>query len=322
MEWFVSHKSALEFWQKAQASEVLAKKRMRSCTPPKDLPDARGLRLENPFGLSLPLHILVENSNARNKSGKFVCHIGSRWFPGGSFIQVAPGIIMSSPELCFVQMAGEMSLIQLVMLGYEICGSYRLDSEASTGRGFRDDVPLTSVNALKSFVAKLKGYKGIKNARRALRFIADGSASPMETILAMFLTLPYMLGGYSFPPPLLNCPIDVPDSSKKAKGKSRYYCDMYWPDEQVDVEYDSDFYHTKEERIAKDAIRRNALTSVGIAVVTVSRKQINNTAELRRVAMALSGLLGKQLRCPKPEFTRNHAALRKELLRRVSVNNW
>jgi len=322
MEWFISHKSALEFWQKPGAADALTEKRLRACKPPTKLADVRGLYIENPFGLSMPLHILVGDRNARKGASVLTYHVGDRQFPGGSFIQVAPDVVMSSPELCFVQMSKELSLIQLVMLGYELCGSYRMDSESWSGQGFRGDKPLTTVAKLDSYVARLEGLKGIKNARRALRFIADGSASPMETALTMLLTLPYKLGGYSFPLPLLNCPVHVPVNTKRIKAKSKFYCDIYWPDEQVDVEYDSDYYHAKDEKIAKDAIRRNALSSVGVTVVTVSRKQINNAAELRNVAVVLSKLLDKQLKCPMPEFTARHTALRSQIMPKASVDNW
>ena len=354
MEWFISHKSALEFWLKAQTTEALAGKRLRACKAPTKLSDTRGLRdkglhaeglrdsglraegphaegphvegshvegshVENLFGLSKPLHILVGDSNARKVTKSLRCHIDSRRFPGGSFIQVAPGVNMSSPELCFAQMANELTLIQLVLLGFELCGSYRLDNEGESERGFRNAPPLTNVTMLSSYIAKCDGLRGIKNARRALRFIADGSASPMETALTMLLTLPYKLGGYGFPLPLLNCPVHVPVNNRRIKAKSKYYCDIYWPDMQVDVEYDSDYYHTNDERIAKDAIRRNALSSVGVTVVTVSRMQINSTAELRSVAVVLGRLFNKQLKCPLPEFTVNHAALRNQVLHKRST---
>ena len=318
MEWFVGHQSALEFWRRAQASEAMAGEKLRACKPPTKLTDARGLHFESPFRLSKPLHILVGDDNARKAAKNFTNHISSMKYPGGSFIRVAPEIIMSTPELCFVQMASEYTLFQLVMLGFEFCGSYRLDKEVDPKRGFRDDIPLTSVAKLSAYIAKLEGMKGVKNARRALRFIANGSASPMETILAMLLTLPYRFGGFGFPLPLLNCPVEVSVSFGRVKRKLKYDCDIYWPDEQVDVEYDSDFYHTNEERIAKDAIRRNALSTVGVTVVTVSRMQIYNTAELRKVAEVLSKQLDRQLRLPMPEFTKKHAALRRQLLSKSS----
>ena len=312
MIWFIGHKSALEYWRKALVKDALVGKRVYHGKLPNKPPIAKELRFANPWGLSMPLHILVGSKNARKATGGLECHICSEQLPSGSLILAAPGLAVSSPELCFLQMANEFSLIKLIMLGFELCGTYRLDPVNDPERGFRDDQPLTTVAKLDSFVDKAIGLKGRTNARRALQYIADNAASPRETALTLLLTLPYRLGGYGFPLPLLNCRIDVKTNAKRTANKTRLYCDLYWPDKQVDVEYDSDAYHAKPDRIARDAIRRNALISVGVTVITVSRTQIINTGELRKVAEVLSKLLGKRLQYPK-KFLLQHALLRKEL---------
>jgi len=315
MEYFISHQTALEFWKAAQASVALEGKRLRKNPPIKPV-DGKELHVSNPWNLTTPMHILISNKNVRRVNESLQYHIASRQFPTGSFIQVDSKLAVSSPELCFVQMASELSLIELIELGYEFCGRYRLEENNKKGRGFRDDLPLTSVNKLDSYLSRVAGLKGSKNARRALRYLADGSASPMESALTMLLTLPYKFGGYGLPMPLLNCPVQVAKDAKKTS-KAKLYCDLYWPEEQVDVEYDSDAYHANPARISKDAIRRNALTSAGVTVITLSRKQINNTAELHRVAVDLSKLLGKRLVYKMPEFTMRHAKLRSHLLPKV-----
>ena len=315
MEWFICHQSALEFWRKSLAKEALAGKKVQPRSLSTKPMVIKGYPVEDSPGLSMPIHILVGSENARKVSKRYTSHISSGQFPSGSFIKAVPGLIVSSPELCFIQMASELSLIKLIMLGFELCGTYRLDPANEPERGFRDDQPLTSVAKLDTYVAKATGLKGRTKARRALRYIADNSASPMETALAMLLTLPYQLGGYGFPMPLLNCRIDIKTDVRRAANKSRLYCDLYWPDMQVDVEYDSDTYHAKPDRIAKDATRRNALISVGVNVITVSRRQIVNTGELRKVAEVLGKLLGKRLQYPK-KFLMQHALLRQELFGR------
>jgi very-short-patch-repair endonuclease len=113
---------------------------------------------------------------------------------------------------------------------------------------------------------------------------------------------------------LLNCPIEVQASSMRTVTKPKYYCDLYWPDEQVDVEYDSDAYHTASTQIAKDAIRRNTLASAGVAVITVTRRQILSTEDMHKAAEALSKLLEKRMQYQMPEFNMQRAMLRRELL--------
>jgi hypothetical protein len=175
--------------------------------------------------------------------------------------------------------------------------------------GFRKDLPLTSVADLKSYVTKAVGLHGRKNAIKAIRFIVDGSASPMETILTMLLTLPYRLGGYGFPKPLLNYPIDVSYKVKNAENKTTLYCDLYWPDKRVAVEYDSDMFHSGLDRHEKDIIRYNALISQGVKAVSVTKKQIFDITRMREISGVLAKLLGKRFHYPEVEFTFRHAAL-------------
>ena len=230
------------------------------------------------------------------------------------------GLIVSSPELCFVQMAGELPFAELVALGYELCGSYRIDKDNTDGKGFREELPLTNAAGLRSYAAKAAGLKGLNNSKQALNFIIDRSASPMETILAMMLTLPYRYGGYGFSKPQLNYRIEVPTNFGKAAGKNGltvYYCDLYWNDKQVDVEYDSDAFHASSEQIFKDAVRRNALTKTGVTVITVSRKQIFEKESFRELAETLAKLLGKRLKCAGKDFRICQNKLRLQLLPRV-----
>jgi len=318
MEWIICHKTALEFWIKSSAREALAGRKVSANTLSINPPSAKELRKGNPWGLSMPLHILVRTRNARKVSKNLICHVGSIQFPKGSFIQVAQGLTVSSPELCFMQLASDLSLPELVAIGYEFCGGYRLDKINDPERGFRDDIPLTNTAKLASYITRATGLRGRTKALKAIRFIADNSSSPMETALAMQLTLPYGLGGYGFPMPLLNYPIGISTEYLKATKKKNYRCDLYWPEHQVSVEYDSDTHHTGSDRITRDAIRRNAITSTGIKVLVVSKRQVDSTGELRKVAVELGKLLNRRLQCPMPEFTGRHAVLRSKLLYKVS----
>ncbi len=284
--------------------------------------DARALHKENPWGLSMPLDILVGSGSARKTARNLHCHIGSGQFPPGSFVRVAPDLVVSSPELCFLQMAGELPLIDLVVLGFEFCGSYRLGRQSEPEQGLRADRPLSSVAKLSAYLEKTAGLKGHKNAMYALKFIVDRSASPMETALCLLLTLPCRLGGYGLPQPQLNHGLGASNKTRKigpSKG-SEFYGDLYWPEQRVDVEYDSDAYHNERKARTKDGARRNALTTAGETVLTVSKEQIMQTDGLRTVARELSALLGKRLRDSGQDFRARHALLRARLLPKISAD--
>jgi len=282
-------------------------------------------------GLRPPVHVLLDRQTGRREPAQVRQHVCSLDLPAGSFVELGGGLWVCSPELVFLQMASSLSLIELILLGFELCGTYSLlpheeeqghasprmddlDVSDPRRRGFNNRPPLTSVERIKAFLARTPGMKGGVKAARALRYVIDGSASPMESKLAMLLTLPYGLGGFGFPQPALNHRIVPTRYDRRGAGQRHYVCDLYWPERGVAVEYDSDLAHATSERLAADAVRRNALALLGVTSYTVGRKQINDAREMNRIAFILARALGRRLRPPKKSFSARQYVLRRTLL--------
>lgn len=224
---------------------------------------------------------------------------------------------MSSPEFCFLQMADQMSLVELIELGYELCGTYSIsqgEEQDLSQESLYDKATLTNTKKLEDFTDHMQNTRGRANATRALRYVQDGSASPMETKLTMLLTLPYRLGGYGFIMPEMNSNIIPTKSVRKASSKARYACDLFWPDYALAVEYDSDQYHTGSARIAHDAKRKNALASLDITVITVTRQQVYSSVEFERVARLLAENMERRLVYKRQSFAAAQYELRRQLL--------
>jgi len=314
MRLFISHQSALEYWRKRRAlPNESARRRYRT-----ELADAQAsVNPELALGLTPPIHIMLQAQADRRASESVCKHVFSGQTPVGCFVRADDGLMVSTPEFCFLQLAGKLSLIDLIEVGYELCGAYSLppfDDDSIPERGFYQRLQLTSTKKLAQFLKDMPNVKGCKKAWRALRYLCDQSASPMETKLAMLLTLPYKLGGYGFAKPELNHRIVLAKSSKRYFRKSYYVCDLFWGEEKVAAEYDSDQHHTGSERIANDSEKRNALASHGIRVVTITRRQLFNSTELEGSARTLAGYLGKRLFSKKSNFAAAHRELRKLLL--------
>jgi len=342
-----SHKSALEYWRLHSNINISDTAKKRRCRLPATIPHISEISNIVPEGLSYPVSLLINNQKAKRKSRIVKTRVYTKPTPDWGIVDLGNDVAVSSPEFCFFQMAGEISLIKLIELGYELCGTYsklvknvknqehnsrreqehnnkheqeyingyevnqKLETKKSANYGHSK---ITSTKDLGMMTKRLKGMQGQRNASRAVKYIDDGSASPMETILIMLLSLPQNLGGYGLSAPELNFRIDLGKIARKGSQKSYYVCDLYWPESKLAVEYDSDKFHTGADHIAKDSMKRADLAAQGITVLTVTSRQIRNVFELDGFAKLVAAKLGIQLRYRNPEFPEAQYGLRKQLL--------
>ena len=164
------------------------------------------------------------------------------------------------------------------------------------------------------FVEAAAGAPGRATALRATRYLLDGSASAMETLLALLLYLPNNLGGYGLKKPKLNYRVDAPASLRELADRSYCLCDLCWPEANLAVEYDSRLHHSEPGRQSSDARRRSTLIALGFTVITVFPGHITDSGTFNRLARQVAKLTGKRLRYHDPEFTRKHLELREQLL--------
>lgn len=304
------HISALEYWRSVRVGSrsflAVDDPRLYLDEPPRK----GGLAEPGPWWLARPLHVLVSKGSVRRTSSEVVCHVESAALPVGSVLDTQNGFCVCSPELCFVQMAAVWGIEKLIQLGFELCGTYD-----TTNGDVRECAPLTTVDRLDVFLASLGPMHGKKNASYALRYVANNSASPRETALAMLLCLPYRMGGYGIPMPQMNCRVDLGKRERRIAGRNYLVCDLYWPEARLDVEYDGGD-HVEVERMAKDSMRRDALVSMGITSLSVTKQQIDHGGSLNGIAHVIAERVGKRLRYKDPEFTRVNMRLHRELLGR------
>ena len=206
----------------------------------------------------------------------------------------------------FCQMCARIPLLSCVILGYEICGGY--SHYASLVSGFYNREPLTSAEQIADFIGRpeLPRMRGRTRAKEALHYILDGSASPMETVLACMLTLPASLGGEGLPAPRLNHEITLDSTARLLAGSRSVRVDAAWPEARFGLEYDSDAHHPDPSR---DRRRREALAHMGWRIATVDTGQIGNALELRktlslaRVELGLEQQAGKSVTDPRMLFS-------------------
>lgn len=304
---FIGYRSAYDYWRVSDLPPGGASS--RAC--PK-----LGVRVENKLaGLEAfgePLHVVVVSANDRTRTDNVRCHVWTGLFPTGSFVKLRSGVYLSSPERSFMEMAAELSLVELVRYGYVLCSKYAYDDGE---RGFHERSPLTTIQSLVRYTDKMGCRNGAKNAARALRFIANASASPMETNLVMSLCLPRMLGGYGLELPELNSRVEA-----KTKGlieRDHFSCDLYWRRQRIAVEYDSREHHSGAEAETRDSSRRSALLSHRVTVVSITPEQFFDARKLDEAARAVAKLIGQRLPENEPRWMMKRYNLRAVLLKDI-----
>lgn len=321
MSIYLAYTSALQYWRfycrskikRSRASSPFGSDATHACAKP-SREDIDSLTRLMPTVLAPPFHLMVPNPASRRDDKRVVYHMCTTALPNNSFAQIAPSIFVASPELCFVQLATCMEFATYVQLGFELCGGYRF-RWGNSGEMINAD-SLTSVLALEKYLKKVSRIRGARNARRALLYLGDGSKSPMETDIAILLCFPVRMGGYGLIKPLLNFRIDINTNTRSILPQTYFALDFYWPQASIGLEYDSCERHEATSAITHDAIRRNGIEHCGIRVVTMTKFQALNYIEFNRIALILSGQIGKRIRPTSTDWTQKNRELRRILFAR------
>ena len=155
------------------------------------------LLLSEPPTKKRPLDVVVPKPTQRLGAGFVRNTVYSAGVRPGSFVDVGNGLAIPSPELLFVDMVGRLRFPVLVLLGYELCGTFGRDpADPMMGTVAFGIEPATSVAKIREFLEACTYLPGKEDAYRALTYVADNAWSPMEAVLATMLTLPLTEGGY------------------------------------------------------------------------------------------------------------------------------
>ncbi|WP_180326743.1 DUF559 domain-containing protein [Raoultibacter phocaeensis] len=265
-------------------------------------------------GLSIerPAHVLVGSSSRCRASSAYKLHVCTSRLAGTSFYRLENDVCISAPALAFIHQAAQRNdLIFLLQLGYELCGTYQ---SWLTGVPTRYQVkPLASVRALRCYVSKNPSLKGARKAQHAIRYLADGSASPRETKQAIVFGLPMRYGGYGLGIPRMNYEVHANKAARAISGKSSFRCDLCWPEHKLDVEYQSRECHEGEESRLADSRRTNALMAMGWTVVGITNDELDSFAATETIAQTLRRHLGKRSQPRVSDYHARKLKLRRQL---------
>lgn len=226
------------------------------------------------------IHLVVGRRNSRRRTAEVCSHIWHGPIPDGLICDLDDGIYVSGPEIIFMQMASVLDPIELMQLGYELCGSYAC-SPVPGNPARPTHRPVTSVERLRFVCDLCRGITGYKNANRVLKYLANGSRSPMESQVATVLCLPKHAGGLGCNPPLLNHKIYLDDTARAICNKSHLIMDMYFTDVGINFEYKGRGSHEGLEKQISDDLRSNALLHHDIETINLWSRSAYDEAQIR-----------------------------------------
>lgn len=277
MEKYLSHFSAALTWDIPYFGVVLGNKISETDSP----------------------HITVTEPNARFRNNGKKVHSCKLALPDGAVI-THNGRTVASPELLFLELAGKLSIHQLILLGLQLCSHPPgLPSAA-----------ITTKEKLNLFLSKTAGHRGHRKALRALKYTENGSASIMESIACMILTLPYSLGGYGLHGAVFNYEIKLKNNARTRLGQNRCFTDLYYRQAKLAVEYESFAYHNSPLEQGRDVIRAAILERQGVDVMHLSTIQLYDRDTCRDFAHNLAARIGKRIHARTKKFDEMHTLLR------------
>ena len=273
------------------------------------------------------LDLMVPTRADRRRTKHVATHLCTNELPAGSFISLGHwrgdlDAYVCSPELAFLQAAHDGDAAEAIYAGYAMTSDYRLDNLAPGGVTGRDagmrDGRLTTKELVAAYIEKSPKVRDIAKAKALLAYVIEGSRSPRESGLCMFMSLPTRYGGYALGKAELNKKYYIrdgysvgrkrelrvleraPDITLTAKaevGMDKVKAGLLPEMLTALVDYDSDAIHDGSEKIHKDAERRNELQMLnGVAYFTVTTDQASDYDKLVRLCERIRRKLHRRKR--------------------------
>jgi hypothetical protein len=200
-------------------------------------------------------HVTVMKQEQRVQRYGIACHVACR----ETLVEQVKGVRVSSPLDMFVELAGVLSLVDLVIVGDAMVR-----------------VKLFTVLELQKFCAATSRWHS-RRARRGAAYVREGVDSPMETRLRMLLVLA------GLPEPVVNHKI------VDANGWVLRRLDLSYPAIKLIVEYNGRQHVEDSEQWSTDIDRREEFDEEEWRLIVVLSKGIFKEPErtIMRVARAL-----------------------------------
>ncbi len=307
----LSHDSALEYYRAlppdAEPRFAFARPgRIASCST--FCSAAINQELDSLGVRSRPVHLLCSRSHRRASEADVARHTTTAKLARSSVISASGKVAVCAPPLVLAQMATRGGELDAALLAFEFCGTY-----ASTRDGFVNRCyAITDCARVARFAVGAGGLHGIKAVRRMTDYLMDGSASPMETAMAMLLCAPPRLGGVGFARAELNKEVETMEGIRRV--------DLLWPQYNLGLEYQSEQEHSGWAKREADDRRRNAIVATGVEILSVYYRDLSIPSLFDRLVDSIALTMGVRARVRMKDFRYRQNILRSKVLPPVRRN--
>ena len=290
MDITLGHASALQCWRTLRRLHPVSSRFIEDTLPqpqpklsfrskPTDL-----TLLRRTYDIKGKLHAVISDDKLRHRHMNVMMHSWPDAVNAGDFVEVEPGVRLASPSICYMQLCRNLSLVDCVLLAYELCSRYVVDDAGK----LREVPPLMSIAAARRTIESSTLQVKKTRALRALELAHENSRSPMETELAVKLGMPARFGGFGLSGFKMNSKVSFGELGRTLTSKEYCSPDLLWESCKLDVEYNGAEWHSGSEKMAEDMLRRQALTLEGYTVLTVDKGVIVNPQRMRELANEIS----------------------------------
>lgn len=277
--------------------------------------------------------VLVDRKDHMSQRASVATHLLSRPLPPGALMHVSQNLYACSPEFTALLYSCGRTVPEILALLMELLGTYTLPEEATLPIAWGgmypdatedDDVqqvhyrcePVATIKRLRAMAdwAKSSAYTAF---RQAVRYAAEGSASPAETVMYGVFGLPMSYGGFNVAGLkggiLLNYRLNFTESaSRMASGMPYAICDAYIPAAHADLEYNGLLHELPESRL-HDGRRNNGLRGMGVKVIVIDRGQMRDIGALEAIAQSIYRDAGARFRYRITGYRQRQRALLNDL---------
>lgn len=243
--------------------------------------------------------VTVNDLKFKSRRKSLNSHVCKLSFPRNAVTKVGKDFV-ASPEYVFLQLANELDFHRLILLGLQLCSH----------PPWRKSQALTTKRKIEIFLNNTPMHRGNRKAKQALQYVKNGSHSIMESILFMFLTLPSVYGGYGLKGAMFNYEIPLDNEAKAHLDKQRCFVDIFYPDSDLGIEYNSKEFHSSPLKQGQDALRSSILEYKGIDMMQVTSTQLYDRKACKVFAHNVASHLGKRIRNSSKKFDISHKKLR------------